>query len=209
HSDYPERFRKAFGIGKAGEITKELAAKAISQFERTMISGNSRYDQKRYQLDPDPFLFSELEAEGYQIYFDANGATANAGHCAHCHDGGPLLTSDGYFNNAITQVNSLDDFVDKGLGGVTGVRADNGKFRAPSLRNITLSAPYMHDGRFQTLEQVIDHYNSGGHYADNVQVASIMPLYLTDDQKKALRAFLDTFTDTSFVNNPALQNPFQ
>lgn len=209
HKDYPQLFRKAFGIKKTGEITRELATKAIAQFERTLISGNSRFDKKRYQNDPDPFLFSDLEVDGLKIYFDDQFSETAKGHCAHCHDGGPLLTSERYENNGITQVNSLTDFPDKGLGMVTGKQTDNGKFKAPTLRNIALTAPYMHDGRFNTLEEVIEHYNSGGHFADNVLLGSITPLHLTEYDKKALLAFLHTFTDTSFVNNPAFQNPYE
>ncbi|MBI5915808.1 MAG: cytochrome C peroxidase [Bacteroidetes bacterium] len=210
HADYRTRFRKAFGIENSNEITRDLATRAIAQFERTLISANSKYDRKKYQLDPDPFLFSDLETDGLKIYFDDQFGAPGApvGHCAHCHDGGPLLTSERYENNAITEVASLADFPDKGLGALTGKLTDNGKFKAPSLRNIALSAPYMHDGRFQTLEQVIEHYSSGGHYADNVITGSITNLNLSAYDKQALLAFLNTLTDTTFVNNPAFQNPF-
>lgn len=208
HKDYPALFRKAFGIQNKADITKELVAKALAQFERTLISANSRFDKKIYQNDPDPFLFTDLEIDGYSIYFDDLTNTAKGGHCAHCHDGGPLLTSNAYFNNAIENVASLDDFPDKGLGAVTGKRTDNGKFRAPTLRNIALTAPYMHDGRFATLEEVVDHYNSGGHWVENVNLQSVNKLNLTEYEKKALVAFLHTFTDTTFLSNTAFQNPF-
>ena len=209
HPMYQKKFREAFGIKNSKEITRDLAAKAIAQFERILISANSKFDRKIYQNDPDPFLFSDLETDGYFIYFDDLSNSQVAGHCAHCHDGGPLLTSDDYFNNGIEDVASLDDFPDLGRGTVSGKRSDNGKFRAPTLRNIALTAPYMHDGRFQTLEQVIDHYNSGGHFVENVNAQSIRPLHLSEYDKQALIAFLNTFTDTSFVNNPMFQNPFE
>lgn len=208
HKDYPALFRKAFGIENKADITRELAAKAIAQFERTLISSNSRFDKKFYKNDLDPFLLSDLEIDGYAIYFDDLTNTAKGGHCAHCHDGGPLLTSDAYFNNAIEDVATLDDFPDNGLGIVTGKRTDNGKFRAPSLRNIELTAPYMHDGRFWTLEEVVEHYNSGGHWVENVNSQSINQLNLTEYEKQALVAFLKTFTDTTYFSNPAFQNPF-
>ncbi|MCC6726278.1 MAG: cytochrome C peroxidase [Saprospiraceae bacterium] len=210
-ADYKKRFREAFGISNSLEITKELAAKALAQFERTLISANSRYDKKRWQLDPNPFLLSDLEVDGQKIYYDDLLGTAGAptGHCAHCHDGSALYSSEVYRNNAITQVASLDDFPDKGRGEVTKLRSDNGMFKSSSLRNIALTAPYMHDGRFQTLEEVIEHYNSGGHYAENVVTGSITTLNLTDYDKKALLAFLHTLTDTSYYNNPAFQNPFK
>ena len=209
HGNYPAHFRKAFGIERRSEITRDLVAKALAQFQRTLISANSRFDKKFYQNDADPFLLSDLEIDGYAIFFDDLTSTAKGGHCAHCHDGGPLLSSNQYFNNAIQNVSSLDDFLDKGLGGVTGKRTDNGKFRATSLRNIELTAPYMHNGRFATLEEVVDHYNSGGHWVENVNSQSINKLNLSDYEKKALVAFLKTFTDTTYHDNEAFKNPFK
>ncbi|MCB0522163.1 MAG: cytochrome C peroxidase [Lewinellaceae bacterium] len=209
HPAYPKMFREAFCINNTSEITRDLAAKALAQFERTLISANSRFDQKIYQGNNNPFLWSDAEVDGYLIYFDDATGSEKLGHCAHCHDGKGLLSSERYENNGIEAVASLDDFPDKGLGAVTGKRSDNGKFKAPSLRNIALTAPYMHDGRFATLEEVIDHYNSGGHYADNLLLASIQPLHLTETDKANLLAFLQTFTDTSYYSNPAFQNPFQ
>ncbi|MCF8243913.1 MAG: cytochrome C peroxidase [Saprospiraceae bacterium] len=211
HPDYKKRFRQAFGIDNTMDITKELAVKAIAQFERTLISANSRYDKKKFQLDPNPFLLSDLEADGQKIYYDdqQGGPDDPKGHCAHCHDGNALFTSEVYRNNAITQVATLNDFPDKGLGAITGNLTDNGMFKSPSLRNVVLTAPYMHDGSIQTLEEVIEHYNSGGHYADNVITGSITQLNLSDYDKMALLAFLDALTDTTYYSNPAFQNPFQ
>ncbi len=211
HPDYRKRFRQAFGIDNTLDITKELAAKSIAQFERTLISANSRFDKKKFQLDPNPFLLSDLEVDGQKIFFDDLLGTPGdpVGHCAHCHDGGALYTSEVYRNNAITQVPTLNDFPDKGLGGITGNLTDNGMFRSPSLRNIALTPPYMHDGSFQTLEAVIEHYNSGGHYADNVVTGSITQLNLSEYDKQALLAFLHTLTDTTYYDNPAFKNPFQ
>lgn len=209
HPDYPELFRKAFGIENSKEVTKDLATKAIAQFERTLISANSRFDQWKYQGNQDPFLFSDEESDGLLLYYDDAFGTAIGGHCAHCHDGGALLSSEKYENNGLQMVETLDDFADKGHGDVTGNPADNGKFRTVSLRNIALTAPYMHDGRLQTLREVVEHYNSGGHYAPNVNAGSITELNLSEEQIDQLVAFLHTFTDTSFYNNPAFQNPFE
>jgi len=104
--------------------------------------------------------------------------------------------------------NSMDG--DLGLGAITKRPFDNGKFRAPTLRNIVLTGPYMHDGRFETLTEVIDHYNEGVHYSDNVDPLLLKPdgLGMNEQQKKDLLTFLHTLTDTSFVNNPAYQSPF-
>ena len=181
-----------------------MAAKAIAQFERILISsGNSKFD--RVFLRGEGFPDDE-EENGYDMFFDTTPELPDA-ECGHCHNT-PYITTGEFFNNGIQDVNSLEDFPDKGLGAITGVLQDNGKFRAPSLRNIELTAPYMHDGRFETLEEVIDHYNSGGHLADNLDPL-IRPLLLTEEQKNNLVLFLKTLTDEEFVNNPLFQNPFE
>jgi len=204
HESYPSRFRKAFGIENKSGITKELAAKAIAQFERILISsGNSKFD--RVVLRREEF-FEDEELNGYDMFFDISPELPDA-ECGHCHNA-PYMTTSEFFNNGIQSVNSLEDFPDKGLGAVTGILQDNGKFRAPSLRNIELTAPYMHDGRFETLEEVIDHYNSGGHIANNLDPL-IRPLLLNEQQKKELLIFLKTLTDEDFINNPLFQNPFE
>lgn len=202
-SIYPVMFRAAFGIENNYEITKELTAKALAQFERTLISGNSRFDQIKYQnLD----FFGDDELLGWDMFFDSPTAIKDA-ECAHCHNA-PLFTDNEYFNNGIDSVVNLDEFPDLGLGAVTNFYYDNGTFRAPTLRNIELTAPYMHDGRFETLEEVIEHYNSGGHIAENLG-GDIRPLGLTDQEKGHLLTFLKTLTDTSFVNNPKFSSPFE
>jgi cytochrome c peroxidase len=104
-------------------------------------------------------------------------------------------------------VDDLSDFPDLGRGAVTGNVYDNGKFRAPTLRNIALTAPYMHDGRFETLEEVLDHYAGGGHNVVN-EDPNIQPFTLTEQQKADMIAFLHALTDTSFTQNPAFSNPF-
>lgn len=204
HSDYPTRFRQAFGINNTSEITKELAAKALAQFERSLVSANSKYDQ----VIRGEAFFTDEELGGFEIFFDEPNDLPDA-ECGHCHNA-PLFTVNQYFNNGLDKVSSLEDFKDKGLGDITNNPFDNGKFRAPSLRNIALTAPYMHDGRFQTLEEVIDHYNEGAHFADNIDpLIKTKGLGLNEKHKADLLAFLHALTDTSFVNNPAYQNPFE
>ncbi len=204
HNDYPARFRKAFGINTTEGITKELAVKAIAQFERSLVSANSKYDQ----VIRGEAFFEDDELTGFELFFDEPNELPDA-ECGHCHNA-PLFTVNQYFNNGIDSVASLEDFKDKGLGAITNNLFDNGKFRAPSLRNIALTAPYMHDGRFETLEEVIDHYNEGAHFADNIDpLIMTKGLGLSAQHKKDLIAFLHTLTDTSFVNNPAYQNPFE
>lgn len=204
HADYPTRFRKAFGITNASEITKELAIKAIAQFERTLISDNAKVDQI-YRRETN---YDDDEYDGYLLFFNAAGAPD--AQCGHCHTS-PFYGSNDYFNNGLDSAATLNDFKDKGLGQITKKAFDNGKFRAPSLRNIELTAPYMHDGRFKTLEEVVNHYASGGHYAENVDpfIPQIKLINMSAKQKRQIVAFLKTLTDTSFVNNPKFKTPFK
>ena len=209
HPTYPEYFRKAFGIANTGEITKELAAKAIAQFERTLISsGTSKFDQF---INGNIDALDEEELDGKLMFFD-EGAAYNLpdGQCFHCH-GGITLTGNQFFNNGIDSVASLDDFTDKGLGGVTGNRFHNGKFRTPTLRNIAFSAPYMHDGRLQTLEE-----NGFGVENEDIFISQMgFPLGngkysgLNAYHQRALVKFLHALTDTVAINNPDFQNPFK
>jgi len=205
HPNYPTKFRKAFGIDDTEDITKELAAKAIAQFERSLISYQSKFD-KVYLLEAGDGTASE--ERGHDMFFDkaAQGSGLPDAECAHCHNQ-PLMTSDDFFNNGIDSVDSLLDFEDVGHGAVTGEELDNGKFRAPTLRNIALTAPYMHDGRFQTLEEVLDHYSDHIHTTINSDV-NARRLNLNASQKEDIINFLHMLTDTSFINNPEFQNPF-
>jgi cytochrome c peroxidase len=202
---YPAEFRRAFGIPHRDSITKGLAVKAIAQFERTIISsGKSKYD---LALTPGSgVFFSESELRGYEMFFDQSGRRLPDAECFHCHNA-PLMASSDYFNNGIQPVNTLQDFTDKGRGEVTGKLLDNGMFRAPSLRNIDLTPPYMHDGRFKTLSEVIDHYNAGGFPADNKN-PFIRKLGLTPSQKADLLAFLHTLTDSTIIIRQDFRSPF-
>ena len=195
HPDYPTLFFKTFGTW---DITKELAAKAIGQFERTLISANSKYDLV-IAANNGVFLTDE-EVNGFDIF------NTEKGDCFHCHSG-ILFTDDLFHNNGLDSVQ-----LDKGLGNITGNVHDNGKFKTPTLRNIALTAPYMHDGRFQTLEEVVDFYSEGLQFSEsidplmkNVQRGGIQ---LTAQEKSDLIAFLHTLTDTTFTNNPDFANPF-
>jgi len=217
HPTYPALFRKAFGINDRDEITKELTAKAIAQFERILISsGTSKYDQ--YLAGNNDALDDE-EEDGRIMYFDAAGSAGVVlpdGQCFHCH-GNITMNGGNFFNNGLDSVASLSDFKDKGRFKKTGNPSDQGKFRAPTLRNIALSAPYMHDGRFQTMEEVLDQYSDNGSGVSNEDpfIRQIgFPLGnghysgLTPYQKQAIIKFLHTLTDTTFVNNPDIQSPF-
>lgn len=202
HPKYPRMFREAFGISKKDEITKELAAKAIAQFERIIISKDSKFDRVMEGKEK----FNDFELIGFGLYFDDDPDLPDS-ECGHCHNV-PLATSDDFFNNGFQRATTLLDFKDKGRGMVTMSVADNGKFRAPSLRNIQYSAPYMHDGSLATLDDVIAHYNSGGKPSPNADPL-LHPLGLDDFYISCLKAFINTFTDTIFFKNPELQNPFR
>jgi len=202
HESYPELFRKAFGIENDQEITKELAAKAIAQFERTLVSsGNSKYDRVvTKNLD----IFTPEEQLGFELFFE-KGEFLPDGQCLHCH-AAPLFTDNDYKNNGLDRAETSSDYPDPGRGEVTGIAGQNGLFRTPTLRNIELTAPYMHDGRFATLEEVMDHYISGGHPSIH-RDGLIDSIKLDANQKAAVIAFLKTLTDEDFISNPAYEDP--
>lgn len=214
---YPQMFREAFGIESRSEITRDLAAKAIASYERTLILfGGSVFDRFKYLNEPGLDL-PDLAVDGFNMFRDNVFDDLPDVECEHCHTR-PLFTSDNYRNNGLDETNDLNDFADLGRGGFTMNPIDNGKFRAPTLRNIALTAPYMHDGRFETLREVVEHYNSGGHPSLNKNTL-IVPLGMEDpevssavvggDAIDAVVAFLHTLTDTTYLTNPAFQNPFE
>lgn len=204
HDTYPTMFRKAFGIEKKQEITKELAAKALAQFERSLISFNSRYDKVVWENQGFP---TDSEERGKQLFFIEESQTEEHPGCSHCHVS-THFTDNTYKNNGLDNPGDLNNYSDKGRGEVTGNLYDNGRFRVPTLRNIALSAPYMHDGRFATLEEVLQHYAEGGHGAENEDV-NIMPFTLNDQQIADMVAFLNMLTDTTFTNDERFSSPFE
>lgn len=201
---YPELFRKAFGIKDRKEITKALAAKAIAQFERTIVSsGKSKFDLFKQNLD---FLDYD-ESEGLDMYFDKQPFILPDAQCGHCHND-PMFTTNDYFNNGISSARFASEFIDKGRGEFTKDTNDIGKFRAPSLRNIMLTAPYMHDGSLKDIDAVMDHYMSGGHPSTR-RDPLIVQIHLDDIQRKQVLAFLKTLTDEEVLRDTTLSNPFK
>ena len=191
---YPGLFMAAFNTNI---IDSSLVAKAIAQFERTLISGNSRFDQ---YLNGQISLTAQ-ELDGFNVFM-----TETRGDCFHCHGNAanPLWTDNLFHNNGLDAT-----FSDNGLGTITGNTADYGKFKTPSLRNLAYTAPYMHDGRFATLDEVINHYSEG---LQNSPTISPLLKYigqggvqLTASDKASLKAFLLSLSDSSFVNNPAFR----
>lgn len=211
---YPQMFREAFGIESRSEITREMATKAIASFERTLILfGGSIFDRVNYLQEPG-LEFPDLAFDGFSMYRDEVSDDLPDAECEHCHTR-PIFTSDNYRNNGLDAADNLEDFDDLGRGGFTMNPIDNGKFRAPTLRNIALTAPYMHDGRFETLREVVEHYNSGGHPSLNksnlIVSLGLEEVELVNDKDgiDAILAFLHTLTDTTYLSNPDFQNPFE
>ncbi|MBP6397530.1 MAG: cytochrome C peroxidase [Saprospiraceae bacterium] len=201
HENYPTLFRKAFGIQNKSEITKELAAKSLAQFQRIILSVNSKYDRVVQGKEK----FDDLELIGFSLFIDLEGSDLPDAECHHCHTL-DLATADAFFNNGLQATSDLNGFKDAGRGAVTGQLADNGKMRAPTLRNIMFSAPYMHDGSLKTIDEVLNHYNGHGKSSPNKDPL-IRNLELTPFHKEALVAFLHTLTDTSYLQNPLLKKP--
>ncbi|AWW29317.1 cytochrome-c peroxidase [Echinicola strongylocentroti] len=212
---YPERFEVAFGTD---QITEELIGKAIAQFMRTLVSGDSKFDQ----WIKGEVKFSEQEQLGMELFFThpEPSLQIRGGNCGDCHI--TFLTSGdrnnllGFHNNGLDNDQNLEE----GLAAVTGNPRDKGKFKAPTLRNIALTAPYMHDGRFETLEEVLEHYDQHVQINRTLDIlvleASneiILPgedikLHLTDGEKEAILSFLQTLTDEKFITNPKFSDPF-
>lgn len=214
-TEYPALFEKVFGNK---EITPEKITKALAQFERTLISNNSKYDKYlrgEYQA-------TESELRGIQLFFTHPDAEQGirGGNCGDCHLGsltsGSTLGFEGFHNNGLDNDQNLKE----GLFAVTQNRFDKGKFKTPSLRNIALTAPYMHDGRFQTLEEVMEHYDNG--IKKSQTLSSLITaasndfitdpngevrLALTQQEKKDIIAFLEMLTDEEFITNPAFSEP--
>jgi cytochrome c peroxidase len=201
HAEYPVLFKQAFGVERKSEMTIDQVAMAIAQFERTLNSFNSRFDRVVWLNEG---WFTDEEERGRQLFFiEPFVQIDNHPGCSHCHLS-PLFMDNAYRNNGLDSVATVDDFEDPGYGAVTGKIFDQGKFKVPTLRNIALTAPYMHDGRFETLEEVLENYAKGGHGVIN-EDSNILPFKLDAQQKADLIAFLNTLTDTSFVNNPAFR----
>jgi cytochrome c peroxidase len=194
---YPELFEKAFG---SSTITFKNIEKAIAQFIRTLISANTKFDRYlrgEYQLN-------QSELNGYVLFTTEEGAD-----CFHCHGGAgnPLFTTYQFYNNGRDSV--FNDPMDRYA--ITHDPMDHGAYKAPTLRNIEFTAPYMHDGKFKTLEEVIDFYSEG-----LINTPYVNPLMhhvanggvrLTPQEKEDLLNFIKTLRDDEFVTNPKFSKP--
>lgn len=175
-SDYVNQFQRAY---KQGPNVYTLT-RAIACFERTLIGGTSRYD--KFAVNHDSTLLTPSEKNGLILFFGEQG------DCFHCHQGFNF-TDNSFRNNGLYLT-----YADSGVARITGLSSDIGKFKIPSLRNVGATAPYMHDGSLQTLQEVIDHYASGGKKHPN-KSAILKPLVLSPQEKTDLINFLKTLTD--------------
>ena len=204
---YTNLFAQTFGTT---EITSERISRALAQFIRSIVSVQSKYDAGV------PVNFTNLTTQenlGRQIFF-GQGTFAHV-TCARCHGTDNFVPGGGIFNNGLE-----NPYVDKGVGALTSQPQDEGLFKVPSLRNIELTAPYMHDGRFSTLEQVVEFYDSGVVAHPNLSPPLRVPpgngpasgtpvrLNLTPQQKAALVAFMKTLTDPNLATDPKFSDPF-
>ena len=210
---YNKLFKQAFG-----NVSQQNIAKALANFQRTLISANSRYDQ---------YLRGEIsltanEEQGRKLFMahPDTKVVLRGGNCIDCHS--QFLTSgfgtafDGFSNNGLDD----DQTLQPGLFTLTQNEAHRGLFKAPTLRNIAVTSPYMHDGRFATLQEVLAHYNGGIKRsktlspliieADNIAKTQNdhISLNLNDNEITAIIAFLHTLTDEKFLANHAFSNPF-
>jgi cytochrome c peroxidase len=180
-------FEKAFGSKK---ITGQLTLKALSQFVVSLKTTNSKYDNVMQKKA----TFSEMEQKGYKLFKK---------NCASCHIE-PLFTSDSFKNNGLPKDAVLNDL---GRMKITQNPKDSLHFKVPTLRNIEFTFPYMHDGRFKTLSEVVKHYNSGIQQSRTLSKELKKPLDLSDNERTEIIAFLKTLSDKEFLFNSRYSYP--
>jgi cytochrome c peroxidase len=201
-SRYKPAFKRAFN---ADHVTPVVLSKALEQFLVTLVSFNSKFDQLQGRTDT-LNVISASALRGLNLFMtpvDSGGAD-----CFHCHGDLPFFGNNGSMFN-----NGLDiEFADMGFGNVTGKQEDNGRFKAPSLRNVEFTAPYMHDGRFDNLEEVLIFYSDKikltSPFLDPNILVHNKQLHLTEQQKADIVEFLKTLSDTEFINDPKFKSPF-
>lgn len=185
--DYKVKFKKVFG---KNVITTAMLMKAIAQFEKTILSGNSKYDL--YKVGKATLTSHEIN--GLNLFIDEK-----KGDCTHCHTLGSTFTDFAFKNNGLDSIPK-----DSGRYRIPPFLVSNiGKFKTPTLRNIELTAPYMHDGRFKTLTECVEHYNSGFKNSPNldINIANKTKGRMTTQEVADIVAFLKTLTDMSLATN--------
>jgi cytochrome c peroxidase len=186
---YKQLFKSAY---HTETITGERFLKAISQFMLTLVSNNSKYDQA--VRGENGVQFTEQENKGYYLF---------KVHCASCHTE-PLFTDQTFQNNGLAPDSILRDL---GRMKITRKSSDSLKFKVPTLRNIERSAPYMHDGRYRSLQMVLFHYSSDIHSSATLASQLRKGISLTEEDKRSIISFLKTLTDYTFLNNKQFQYP--
>lgn len=185
---YRQKFKEAYDVDP---ITDQKFLYALAQFMATMVSSKSKYDE----VLNNNAQFTAAEQAGYELVKT---------NCATCHTE-PLMTNYAFMNNGLDTV-----FTDEGRMRITMRPEDKGKFKVPPLRNLSYSAPYMHDGRFATLEEVIDHYSDGLHTnSPGIDPSLQNKLDLGPQEKVELLEFLKTLDDSEFTSDTRFKNPFQ
>ncbi len=226
---YPEMFAAAFPE-ETDPISVDSITKALAAFQRNLTSFGSRVDR---WVDGDETALTESEQRGLALFFGGTNAAGvdDAFECFHCH-GGFLYSQSSddafqvfdqkfFMNNGLYNLDEQGSYPpgNEGIFDMTGDPADKGKFKPPSLRNIAVTAPYMHDGSLETLDDVIDHYARGGTLTetgpnagdgfDNPNKSSFLNGFeITEQEREDLKAFLNALTDDDFLNNPAFSDPF-
>lgn len=219
---YLDLFVRAFG-GQGEPISVDHVAKALATFERTLVSGNSAYD--RYVYGQDATALDESAKRGRDLFFSERT------ECFHCHGNfnfadnvshaGTVITEIAFHNTALYNLDGLGAYpqASRGLIDVSGKPQDMGRFKAPTLRNVAVTAPYMHDGSVATLGDVIDHYARGGRKIEsgpNAGDGAKSPLkseflqgFLVSDAERAdLVHFLESLTDEAFLSDPRFSDPW-
>jgi len=196
HPEYPRLFREAFG---SDGVSLQRMEYALAQFFRTMISGDSKFD--RFMRHEENLTTQEMM--GFNLF------NTERGDCFHCHS--LSLMTDGELHNI--GLDSVFTAANAGYYNYSGNPSDLGKFKSPTLRNVGLRNSFMHDGRFTTLEEVIQHYNFGVKLSPSLDPIMTKPgkefgLGLSPFEVQAMKAFLLTLTDTTYTKNPKLSNPF-
>ncbi len=223
--DYPDRFAAAFpDVDVDSRISWETVVDALASFCRVLISGDSPFD--RYAYGGDRGALSDSAIRGMELFFSERL------ECHHCHGGFNFTLSTvhdnspfdaaRFHNTGLYDVDGLGGYPtgNTGIHEITGRPSDMGRFRAPTLRNVEVTAPYMHDGSIATLEGVIDHYARGGRNvtegpwlgdgALNPLKSGFVPGFsITDREREDLIAFLKSLTDRSFLEDPRFSNPFE
>lgn len=223
---YPVLFRNAFG---SEEINKTKISYALAQYVRSIVSYGSKFDEGLELVGTDETgegleafpNYTDQERLGHNIFFSNTEHEAN---CLYCHGSPAMVVPEDQAANQVDydqpKNNGLElNYADNGVGEISGLAADNVKFRVPSLRNIELTAPYMHDGRFKTLEEVVDHYNDGVKQHNSLHFRLSLvddgppggtpnKLNLSQNEKDALVAFLKTLTDDQITIDQKFSDPF-